>query len=58
MTDAERLLRRHGAVHLGTNRHIVYLLAGHRFALHKGSRACARELLAVRSKLRQLGCRV
>jgi hypothetical protein len=53
--EPERLLRRLGGVAVPCRRHLVYVLAGHRFTLQRGTRTNPRELTQVRSVLRRLG---
>lgn len=55
MGDAERLLRRAGAERIPARRHIVYLLQGERFTLHRGTRTDDMELQKVKKRLRKLG---
>jgi hypothetical protein len=55
MTDSERLLRRSGAVMVPSRRHLVYLLRGQRFTLHRGGNPNHMEIVMVRRKLRRLG---
>jgi hypothetical protein len=53
--EPERLLRRLGGVAVPCRRHLVYLLAGHRFTLRRSTRGHPHELAQVRSVLRRLG---
>lgn len=55
MTDAERLLLRHGAVSVPCRSHRAYVLDGVRFTFSRGTKDDWRALVAVRSKLRKMG---
>lgn len=54
MSNAEKALRRFGAVPVPARRHKVYMLAGVRFTLHSGTRPNPREEKAIMCRLRQL----
>lgn len=54
MTEAEHLLRKFGAIEVKARRHAVFMLAGIRFALHRG-KPNYQEIFRVKKQLRRLG---
>lgn len=56
MSEAERILKRAGGQQVRSRRHLVYLVGGERFTLHRGGKPSdQQELRTVRLRLRRLG---